>query len=99
MLRDQFSDKSFSSNEYVDKIRSVFVTDDECGIVKKDDVIIVCRAKGVSSYLSVSTYKDSFIKWNEMSEVTDARDKLFILSKVLVDKLNWNLKPLTAADC
>jgi hypothetical protein len=99
VLRDQFSDIPASSNEYVDKIRSFFATDDECGIIKKDDEIIVCGAKGVSAYLSVSTYKDSFKKWNEMSEVTDARDKLFILSKVLVDKLNWNLKPLTAADC
>ena len=34
-----------------------------------------------------------------MSEVTDAKDKSFILGKILIDKLNWDLKPLRAAEC
>ena len=99
LLRDQFSETALCTDDYLAKIRSFFVTDDECGIIKKDDEIIVCRSKGISAYLSVLTYKDSFKKWNEMSEVTDAKDKSFILGKILIDKLNWDLKPLRAAEC
>jgi len=85
--------------DYVDRVKLVFATEGECGLIRKDDVVIVARQSGVTAYLSTLTYKDTFKKWNEMATVTDLSDKLFILSKVLARQTNWELKPLSSADC